>query len=605
MQKNLLKTLFAALTLFVPAAATAQSVLEKGANGTHISVNGQPMLILGGELSNSAATCFEDIDRVMPEMKSLGLNTVLVPAQWDLIEPREGEFDLSLIGRTIDKARENQLKVVFLWFGAWKNSMSCYAPLWFKEDTKRFPRAVTATGKPMEIASAFSKNVLDADRHAFTKLLQYIAEKDKEQSTVIMIQVENEIGMLENARDYSPAATKLYTSDVPQELLSYLESHAKTLHPYTLKKLTGSETYSSDSRKALAQKLKRGGTWAEMFGDDIFTEEMFMAYHYAKYVEQLAQSAQGIHSLPLYVNAALNSRGRKPGEYPSAGPLAHLIDMWRCAAPGIAMLSPDIYDTGFKSWAAQYDLPGNPLFIPESRCCENSGVRAMYTFGEHHAVGFCPFAIDVAAPADKASVKGSYAVLHQLAPLLIGKQTRDKQTSNEAKSLVNSSTRALSAKKTWGVLFDKADNERNITDGGLVMTCNHYFTLPWDARAKAETWPEGGGIIIKLGKNDYIVAGNGIVVKFQTETEKAQEESRALGEDGFALSGQGKDDTAGNGKKFTGKRIGIGTVDEVAINEDGTMKYLRRLNGDQTHQGRHVSISSDDNKILHVRLYEY
>ena len=118
--------------------------------------------------------------------------------------------------------------------------MSCYAPLWFKEDTKRFPRAVTATGKPMEIASAFSKNVLDADRHAFTKLLQYIAEKDKEQSTVIMIQVENEIGMLENARDYSPAATKLYTSDVPQELLSYLESHAKTLHPYTLKKLTGS-----------------------------------------------------------------------------------------------------------------------------------------------------------------------------------------------------------------------------------------------------------------------------------------------------------------------------------------------------------------------------
>ena len=95
------------------------------------------------------------------------------------------------------------------------------------------------------------------------------------------------------------------------------------------------------------------------------------------------------------------------------------------------------------------------------------------------------------------------------------------------------------------------------------------------------------------------------MVKFQTETEKAQEESRALGEDGFALSGQGKDDTAGNGKKFTGKRIGIGTVDEVAINEDGTMKYLRRLNGDQTHQGRHVSISSGDNKILHVRLYEY
>ena len=129
------------------------------------------MLILGGELSNSAATCFDDIDRVMPEMKRIGLNTVLVPAQWDLVEPREGEYDFSLIGRAIDKARENKLKVVFLWFGAWKNSMSCYAPMWFKEDLKRFPRAITATGKPMEIASAFSKNVLEADRRAFSKLM--------------------------------------------------------------------------------------------------------------------------------------------------------------------------------------------------------------------------------------------------------------------------------------------------------------------------------------------------------------------------------------------------------------------------------------------------
>lgn len=584
MQKNIVKAIIAVITLCVPAGVTAQSVLEKDAERPHLTVNGQPMLILGGELSNSAATCFDDIDRVMPEMKRLGLNTVLVPAQWDLLEPREGEFDLSLIGRTIDKARENQLKVVFLWFGAWKNSMSCYAPLWFKEDVKRFPRAVTATGKPMEIASAFSKNVLEADRRAFSKLMEYIKEKDEQQSTVVMVQVENEIGMLESARDYSPEATRLYSSDVPEELLSYLESHAKTLHPYTLKKLTGSETLSRESKKTLSEKLKRGGTWATLFGDDIYTEEMFMAYHYAKYVEQLAQSAQAIHRLPLYVNAALNSRGRKPGEYPSAGPLAHLTDMWRCAAPSISMLSPDIYDTGFKGWASMYDLPGNPLFIPESRCCENSGVRAMYTFGEHRAVGFCPFAIDQASPADQASVSGSYAILNQLSPLLLGGKATEK---------------------TWGLLFDKTDRERTITDGDLVMTCNHFFTLPWDARAKADTWPEGGGIIVKLADNDYIVAGNGIVVTFQTATEKAQEERKTLGEDGFATVGQGKAEAKKDTRKFTGKRIGIGTVDEVSIGTDGQMKYLRRLNGDQTHQGRHVRISCGDNQILHVRLYEY
>lgn len=175
------------LLLSAAVQAVAQSALERHGRDAWLEVGGEPMLILGGELSNSAATCVGDIDRVMPEMKRLGLNTVLVPAQWDLIEPEEGKFDFTLIGRTIDKARENDLKVVFLWFGAWKNSMSCYAPLWFKEDVKRFPRAVTATGKPMEIASAFSDDVFEADNRAFTKLMEYIAANDGDKSTVIMV----------------------------------------------------------------------------------------------------------------------------------------------------------------------------------------------------------------------------------------------------------------------------------------------------------------------------------------------------------------------------------------------------------------------------------
>ena len=83
-----------------------------------------PCPILGGELSNSAATSVADIDEVMPRMKALGLNTVLVPAYWEFVEPTEGQFDFTLIDRTIDVARQEQLHVVFLWFGVWKNSMS-------------------------------------------------------------------------------------------------------------------------------------------------------------------------------------------------------------------------------------------------------------------------------------------------------------------------------------------------------------------------------------------------------------------------------------------------------------------------------------------------
>ena len=186
----------------------------------------QAQTILGGELSNSAVTSVEDIDEVMPRMRALGLNTVLTPAYWEFIEPEEGRFDFTLVDRTIQRARENQLKLVFLWFGAWKNSMSCYAPLWFKQDTRRFPRATTRSGKPLEIASCFSDNVLQADLRAFSALMQHLAEVDRDSGTVVMMQIENEIGMLEDARDHSPLAERAYRQPVPADLLKLLKASA-------------------------------------------------------------------------------------------------------------------------------------------------------------------------------------------------------------------------------------------------------------------------------------------------------------------------------------------------------------------------------------------
>ena len=498
--------------------------------------------ILGGELSNSAATSVSDVEEVLPRMKALGLNTVLVPVYWEFLEPVEGQMDFTLVDCTIDVARQQGLKIVPLWFGAWKNSMSCYAPAWFKLDVKRFPRAMTADGKQLEIASCFSDNVLQADLKAFSALMRHIKERDPQREVVIMMQIENEIGMLESARDHSPLAEKAYNKE----------------------------------------------RWAERYGTDEYADEKFMALSYARYVEHLAKAAREIHDMPLYVNAAMNSRGRRPGEYPSAGPLAHLIDFWLEGAPSIDLLAPDIYDTGFKSWCAQYAMPlrpqdgrkvSNRLFIPESRCCENSGVRALYAFGEHQALGFSPFAIDQASPKETETVTKAYSLLRQVSNI--------KQTLN-----------------TWGLLFDQEDQERIINDKGVVMTCRHYFTLPWDPRATdGSTWPEGGAMIIRLGKYDYLLAGSGVVVDFKTPTEKQQEEKKQLGEDGFAEAGGSTSPKAD--KHFYGKRLGLLSVDEVCISDDGTMQYLRRHNGDQTHQGRHARISVGEWKLLHIKLYEY
>ena len=550
---------------FLALTATAQSTLRKQGNAMQLVVDGQSMVILGGELSNSAATCVADIDSVIPHMARLGLNTVLVPAQWDLTEPVEGQFDFTLIDRTIQRARENGLKVVFLWFGAWKNSMSCYAPLWFKRDTKRFPRAMTRSGKPLEIASAFSENVFQADHRAFQRLMEHIAEVDGQQHTVIMMQIENEIGMLEDARDHSPVADRLFRGAVPKQLTDYLKKHKNELHPSMRDRFTG-----------------KTGSWTEVFGDGLYTDEIFMAYYYALYVERLAQTARRVCNMPLYVNAAMNSRGRQPGEYPSAGPLAHLKDVWHCGAPSIDILAPDIYDTGFKGWAAQYALPDNPLFIPESRCCVNSGVRALYAVGEHGALGFSPFAIDQAPDSETQPITASYGLLRQLMPLIVRHQGQGTMR---------------------GVLFDEQDRETVISDGDLTLTCRHNFTLPWDPRATdGSTWPEGGALILRLAEDDYIIAGSGVVVVFQTTSEKRQTEQKALGEDGFAEAGQ---DHAQTVARFTGQRIGIGYVDEVTVDGKGNLQYLRRENGDQDHQGRHARISVGDYKILHVKLYRY
>ena len=139
-----------------------------------------------------------------------------------------------------------------------------------------------------------------------------------------------------------------------------------------------------------------------------------------------------------------------------------------------------------------------------------------------------------------------------------------------------------------------------------MMTCRHYFTLPWDPRATdGSTWPEGGAMLIRLGKFDYLLAGSGVVIDFKTPTEKQQEQQKTLGEDGFAEASGNNSKLKVQSTKFKGSRLGLLSVDEVSIADDGTMQYLRRHNGDQTHQGRHARIGVDEWKILHIRLYEY
>ena len=141
-----------ALTLFLAAPAFAQ---VPHLEGGRLIVDGKPFLIRGGELGNSSATDRAWLAPHWPRLKALHLNTVLAPVTWEAIEPEEGRFDFAGLDWLIEDARAHDMRLVLLWFGTWKNSMSTYVPAWVKRDGKRFPRSTGKDGQPQDILSVF------------------------------------------------------------------------------------------------------------------------------------------------------------------------------------------------------------------------------------------------------------------------------------------------------------------------------------------------------------------------------------------------------------------------------------------------------------------
>ena len=274
----------------------------KKENGTgRLIVKGQPFLILGGELGNSSAGTAAEADSIIPRLAGMHVNTILMPVAWEQIEPKEASFDFSILDHWIETARGHNVHLVPLWFGSWKNAFSNYAPAWVKSDPNRFPRAQSADGKPLEILSALSLETRRCDSRAFAALMHHIREKDSQQQTVVMVQVENEVGYLGAGRDRSPEANRLFHEPVPDVLIRTLATKRFQLSP-----------------ELAAHFNERGRSWSEVFADA--ASEVFMAWNYASYIEAVVQSGKKEYALPMYVNAQLPAPQERAGEYPSGGP---------------------------------------------------------------------------------------------------------------------------------------------------------------------------------------------------------------------------------------------------------------------------------------------
>ena len=561
-------------------AASGVPHLQKQGTATQLIVDGAPFLAVTGELGNNTATSLETMQTVWPRLTAGNLNCVLAAVHWAQLEPTEGHYEFALVDGLIQEARRNNLKLVFLWFGSWKNGLSSYVPYWVKKDYKRFPRIQTKGGKTLELLSTLGDATRDADARAYRALMRHIKEVDGQRHTVVMIQVENEVGVLRDSRDRSAPANRAFAGPVPRELMSYLQQHKDTLIPELR------EVWAANGSKT-------SGTWEEVFGpgkpDSVEmpiqttsppmspeehdrswrqlhwpVDEIFMAWNYARFVGKVIEEGKAEYNIPMFVNAWLQQPNHAwPGSYPSGGPLPQVHDIWRAGAPAADAFAPDLYLEYFDQVCERFTRNGNPLVIPETSA--NAG-NVMSAFGKYNAIAFSPFGIERSVGPD-TELAAAYRVVSQLAPAIAAQQGKGTMTAVR----MNRGDASLNVKL--------GDYTLDLTyiGAGRVPIAPEPTTAgqqrPQGAAPQGPPAVQAAAILIAAGQDEFYfgAAAGGLRIGFTANTP---------------------------GPKI----VGLGDVQEGKF-VDGQWRVVRQLGGDDTGQGEILSLRP--NTVLRVTVYRY
>jgi beta-galactosidase GanA len=467
-----------------PAALPAQTQelphLVESAGRHALIVDGRPFLMLGAQAHNSS-NYPAMLPKVWPVIRDLHANTLEIPIAWEQIEPQEGRFDFSYVDALVEQARANNVRLVPLWFGTWKNTGPSYTPEWVKGDTRRFPRMITKEGKTHYVLSPHSRSTLEADKRAFAALMRHIRDIDP-QHTVIMVQVENETGSYGSPRDFSPAANRLFAQPIPAEL---------------------------------ARKIGKSGTWSQAFGWK--ADQAFGAWYIARYVDEIAAAGQAELNLPMYVNAALSDPFKEQDAVngASGGPTWNVIDIWKAGAPHIAIEAPDPYDRSaekFEKWIGYYARPDNPLFVPENGN-DLPYARFLWLALGKGAIGWAPFGMDATGYSN----------------FPLGARQLDPETLNAFASkyallapVARDWARLAFEHPTLGFAKPKDGADQSGLLGRWKVAAQYG---QWEFGEREWTWidvppnpkkdqPVGGAALIQLGPDEFLVAGSDVRVRF-------------------------------------------------------------------------------------------
>lgn len=455
-----------ALTVCPLLAESPQIVKQNGRYA--LMVDGTPYLILGAQVNNSSAWPALLPD-VWTSIDAIHANTVEIPVYWEQMEAVEGKFDFTLVDTLVQQAREHRFNLVLLWFGTWKNGKSHYVPEWIKTDTAKYPRMLDTYRQPMDVMSAFGKATLEADKTAFSALLRHLRETDKDQHTVLMVQVENEPGSLGTDRDYSAAAQMRFESDVPADL-------AARLH-------------------------KQHGNWSQAFGAD--ANEMFQAHFIARYIDQVVAAGKKEYPLPMYINVWLGGGEDTPGKsYPSGGAVARTLDVWKASASSIDVIAPDLYADDsevFRKVLGTYRRDDNAAWIPETHASNACARYFFYALGDG-VLGFSPFGVD----------RTGWILSPKETPGFLAEDYNLIRPMDREIARLSFEGKLRTAVEEPGHLNTTLDFGKWQADVyfGMAQRGEHPAT-------QATSDLRGRLIVAQLGENEFLVAGFGARVKFR------------------------------------------------------------------------------------------